>query len=157
LPLGFEKIGNDMNQVSNRRRRWLWGILAFAAFIGSCAILVFPPVQGFYHARAFEVLDGSSGYLHLHDGVIDVVNVGGQQGDSRRRIGTYQGDARCLTISIDWPQPQIRSVHVSLLKLRWQQELIRGLPELNDCSREIRPWVLRRLRSVERLATESER
>lgn len=139
-----------MNEIANRRRRWWWSMLAFAAFIGSCALVIFPPVQGFYHARAFEILDGSSGYLHLHDGVVDVVNVGGQLGDSRKRIGTYQGDARGLTISIDWPQPEVWSVHVSVFKLRWQGELVHGLPELNNCPREILPWLLRRLRSVER-------
>jgi hypothetical protein len=146
-----------MNRIANHRRRWWWSILVFAAFIGSCALVLFPPVQGFYRTRAFEVLDGSIGYLHLHDGVVDVVNLGGQHGDSRRRIGTYQGDARRLTISIDWPQPEVRSVHVSVLKLRWREELVHGLPELNDCQREMHPWVLRRLRSVERSAVESGR
>jgi hypothetical protein len=157
LPPGLDGVGDDVNQIANRRRLWWWSTLAFAAFVGICLLVMFPPVQGFYHARAFEVLDGSSGYLHLHNGVVDVVNMGGQHGDSRKRIGTYQGDARRLTISIDWPQPEVRSVHVSALKLRWRQELVHGLPELNDCPREILPWVLRRLRSVERPATESER
>ncbi len=53
------------------------------------AVLLRPPTGGYYRSRLCTILDGSVGYVHLRDGIVYSVNVGGDTGASRRRIGTY--------------------------------------------------------------------
>jgi hypothetical protein len=104
--------------------------------IGAAIILVFlayrilanPPIPGYYRSILAATFDGSTGYLHFHDGVVDVLNIGGSGGDSKETIGAYKTVNRS-------------EVHFSM-------GFAQGMPDGDHCYREVLPWQLHRLKKL---------
>lgn len=72
-----------------RLRRLGVGLLLGLLPVLVLAVLLRPPTEGYYRSKLCTILDGSVGYVHMRDGVLYMVNVGGVSGPSRTRIGTY--------------------------------------------------------------------
>jgi len=116
------------------------------------ASLIAPPVEGYYRSEAVTILDGSCGFLHLHDGVVDVVNIYGLGGPSRKRRGVYALSGK----EVEWLDPLTRRVDtaiVTLAGLHFTRDLVPGLPRMNYCPRVILLPAFRRLGDIPLSAT----
>jgi hypothetical protein len=120
--------------------------IAAVVFFAIAVYRISPPVEGYYRSPIVAILDGSAGYLHFHDGSVDVVNIGGSGGDSREAFGTYRKLGRSK-IQIVFKDPQLPSntVSVGWFGFEWSEDLAQGWPDGNHCQRELLPWRVNRL------------
>lgn len=136
-----------MTRITTKRIVWLgFGCLALTALL----LAAHPPASGYYVSFAWTTLDGSSGYLHLHDGQVEVVNVGGQSGDSRILVGTYHRQGSAVTVTYTYPVSETCVADLRLTGLTWRTDVVPGLPSHNFCARVPMASILTRLDKVPR-------
>ena len=95
-----------------------------------------PPVEGYYRSPIFATLDGSAGYLYFHGGVIEILEVGGAGGESRRPLGTYEKlKGSEIRVVFSDPKLGVNRVSVGWFGFDWSKDLAQGWPGGNRCSR----------------------
>lgn len=117
-------------------------VLAFVGFFP-------PPVDGYYRSPLVAILDGSTGYLQLHDGTVDILNTGGTAADSRTHFGTYRAVGRSeIEIVFAALQHAPERVSVGWMGFHFSSGIAQGMPDGSRCGRELLPWRLHRLNDI---------
>jgi hypothetical protein len=131
-----------------KKKQWI--ILAAAIFIVACIGFLPPPIDGCYRSSPVAILDGSIGYLQLHEGVVDVLNLGGAGPDSRMHLGTYRllGDSEIEIVFAASFHHAPERVRIGWSGFHFSPDFARGMPDGSRCSREIFPWRLIKLGKI---------
>jgi hypothetical protein len=126
--------------------------------IGAAIILVFlayrilanPPIPGYYRSILAATFDGSTGYLHFHDGVVDVLNIGGSGGDSKETIGAYKTVNRSEVHIVFFSRYALapQTVSIGWIGFDFSMGFAQGMPDGDHCYREVLPWQLHRLKKL---------
>jgi hypothetical protein len=136
--------------VAKRQIPWIKaGTAAIVVLIVAMLMQTRGTVEGYYRTQIMKPLDGSKGYLHLHEGAIDVVCLREGNPDTRVPLGTYRiAPSRNLEVTFFDPQIPPAVATVARLRLIWPHEFSQGWPDGEYCPREFAPWYLYQLDKV---------
>lgn len=98
--MGAPILESDSDVLREEMKRKISIVAACVVAICAVVLLLVPaPVEGYYRSQAATYLDGESrGYLYLHDGVVEIVNVGTRGADTQP-FGPYTTAGRHVSIA----------------------------------------------------------